>query len=191
MGNLEADKLKSEGQGSTEIAVFGSGCFWCNEAIFENIKGVISVESGYSGGKTINPTYKEVCSGYSGHAEVVKIIFNPSRVSYEFLLSVFFKTHDPTTLNYQGNDHGTQYRSVIFYTSDAQMRSAANIIQKLTDEKVYDNPIVTELVPFDKFYIAEDYHQDYFKKNPSQGYCQFVVQPKVEKFKNVFKEYIK
>jgi peptide-methionine (S)-S-oxide reductase len=180
-----------EGQGSVEIAIFGSGCFWCTEAIFESIDGVIDVESGYSGGKIKNPIYKEVCSGNTGHAEVVKISFNPKKVSFEFLLSVFFKTHDPTTLNYQGNDHGTQYRSVIFYTTEDQKVAAKSIIEKLNSEKVYDRPIVTELSPFDVFYKAEDYHQDYFAKNPTQGYCQFVVQPKVEKFQKVFKYYLK
>jgi peptide-methionine (S)-S-oxide reductase len=179
------------GQGRSEIAVFGGGCFWCTEALFENIKGVISVESGYTGGKLKNPTYKEVCSGLTGHAEAVRIKYAPSRVSYEFLLSVFFKTHDPTTLNSQGNDHGTQYRSAIFYASEEQRKSATTIISKLNAEKAYDKSIVTEVVPLTEFYLAEDYHQDYFAKNPNQGYCQFVVQPKVEKFKKVFKEYLK
>ncbi len=185
------DKQGIEGQGSIEFAIFGSGCFWCTEAIFESIDGVVDVESGYSGGKIKNPGYKEVCSGNTGHAEVVKISFNPKKVSFEFLLSVFFKTHDPTTLNYQGNDHGTQYRSVIFYTNEEQKLAAKSIIEKLNSEKVYDKPIVTELSSFDVFYKAEDYHQDYFIKNPTQGYCQFVVQPKVEKFRKVFKEYLK
>jgi peptide-methionine (S)-S-oxide reductase len=180
-----------EGQEGYEIAVFGGGCFWCTEAIFENVEGVISVESGYSGGTLKNPKYKEVCTGTTGHAEVVRILFDPEKVSYEFLLSVFFKTHDPTTLNYQGNDHGTQYRSVVFYTSEEQKLAAIKIIKKLNEEKVYNNPVVTEVSPFNVFYIAEDYHQDYFVKNPGQGYCQFVVQPKVEKFKEVFKEYLK
>jgi peptide-methionine (S)-S-oxide reductase len=174
-----------------EKAVFGSGCFWCTEAIFEDIKGVVGVRSGYTGGKIKNPTYKEVCSGLTGHAEAVEIIFNPKLVSYEFLLSVFFKTHDPTSLNSQGNDHGTQYRSVIFYTSEQQRISANDIISKLNAERVYDKPIVTEVIPLTDFYEAEDYHQDYFKKNPGQGYCQFVVKPKVEKFRKVFKEYLK
>jgi len=191
MSQYNTIESNKEGQGTTEIAVFGSGCFWCTEAIFESINGVISVESGYTGGKLKNPTYKEVCSGLTGHAEVVRIKFNPSKVSYEFLLSVFFKTHDPTALNFQGNDHGTQYRSAIFYNSEAQKLSADEIIKKLNAEKVYDKPIVTQVVTLTDFYIAEDYHQDYFKKNPDQGYCQFVVQPKVEKFKKVFKEYLK
>jgi peptide-methionine (S)-S-oxide reductase len=180
-----------EGQGRTETAVFGGGCFWCTEAIFENVEGVVSVESGYSGGTLKNPTYKEVCTGTTGHAEVVRISFDPEKVSYEFLLSVFFKTHDPTTLNYQGNDHGTQYRSVIFYTTEEQKLTANSIIEKLKIEKIYDKPVVTEVKPLDAFYRAEDYHQHYFARNPNQGYCQFVVQPKVEKFKKVFDKYLK
>jgi peptide-methionine (S)-S-oxide reductase len=186
----QSDSYNKEGQGSTETAVFGGGCFWCTEAIFENIDGVITVESGYAGGKLKNPTYQQVCTGQTGHAEVVRIIFNPQKVSYEFLLSVFFKTHDPTTLNYQGNDHGTQYRSVVFYTSEKQKTMITSIITKLNTEKIYERPVVTEVLPLDTFYKAEDYHQDYFAKNPNQGYCKFVVQPKVEKFKKIFKEHL-
>jgi peptide-methionine (S)-S-oxide reductase len=174
-----------------ETAVFGSGCFWCTEAIFESLEGVISVESGYAGGKLKNPTYTEVCSGLTGHAEVVRIVYNPEKASFEFLLSVFFKTHDPTALNYQGNDHGTQYRSVIFYTTEQQKLTAIRIIESLNSEKAYDKPVVTEVSALAEFYPAEDYHQDYYKKNPNQGYCQFVVQPKLEKFRKVFKEYLK
>jgi peptide-methionine (S)-S-oxide reductase len=175
----------------TEIAIFGAGCFWCVEAVFEDIKGVYKVESGYTGGKIKNPTYKEVCTGMTGHAEVAKITYNPDEVSFEFLLSVFFKTHDPTTLNYQGNDHGTQYRSAIFYTNEAQKIAAEKIIKQLNDEKAYPKPIVTEVTKFDVFYVAENYHQNYFKTNPNQSYCQYVIQPKVDKFKKVFKEYLK
>jgi peptide-methionine (S)-S-oxide reductase len=175
----------------TEIAIFGAGCFWCVEAVFEDIKGVYKVESGYTGGKIKNPTYKEVCTGMTGHAEVAKITYNPNEVSFEFLLSVFFKTHDPTTLNYQGNDHGTQYRSAIFYTNEAQKIAAEKIIKQLNDEKAYPKPIVTEVTKFDVFYVAENYHQNYFKTNPNQSYCQYVIQPKVDKFKKVFKEYLK
>jgi peptide-methionine (S)-S-oxide reductase len=175
----------------TEIAVFGGGCFWCTEAVFERVEGVLKVESGYSGGKIKNPTYKEICSGLTGHAEVVRISFNPAIVRFEVLLEIFFKTHDPTTLNYQGNDKGTQYRSVIFFTSEYQRNAAETIIKKLNAEKIYKDKIVTELSPLGRFYMAEDYHQDYFEKNPSQGYCQFVVQPKVEKFTKVFKDYLK
>ncbi len=178
-------------KGKTEIAIFGAGCFWCVEAVFEDIKGVYKVESGYTGGKVKNPTYKEVCTGMTGHAEVAKITYNPDEVSFEFLLSVFFKTHDPTALNYQGNDHGTQYRSAIFYTSEAQKMAAEKIIKELNEEKAYPKPIVTEVTKFDVFYPAEDYHQNYYKNNPNQGYCQYVIQPKVEKFRKVFKEYLK
>lgn len=174
-----------------EIAILGAGCFWCVEAVFEELKGVIKVESGYTGGHVKNPSYKEVCAETTGHAEVAKITYNPEIVSFEFILSVFFKTHDPTTLNKQGNDKGTQYRSAIFYTSEAQRQAAEKIIKQLNEEKAYPNPIVTEVTKFDVFYVAEDYHQNYYKNNPNQGYCQYVVQPKVEKFRKVFKEYLK
>ncbi|MDF1547266.1 MAG: peptide-methionine (S)-S-oxide reductase MsrA [Bacteroidales bacterium] len=188
--NKPKDEIIME-QGKTEIAIFGAGCFWCVEAVFENLKGVYKVESGYTGGKVKNPTYKEVCSGMTGHAEVARITYNPEEVSYEMLLSVFFKTHDPTTLNYQGNDHGTQYRSSIFYTSDKQKYTAERIIKELNKEQAYPKPIVTEVSPLEIFYKAEDYHQDYFENNPNQSYCQYVIQPKVEKFKKVFKDYLK
>jgi len=178
-------------KGPTEIAILGAGCFWCVEAVFEDLKGVYKVESGYMGGKIRNPTYKEVCSGMTGHAEVAKITYNPEEISFEFILSVFFKTHDPTTLNYQGNDHGTQYRSSIFYTSEAQKIAAEKIIEQLNEEKAYPKPIVTEVTKFDIFYVAENYHQNYFKNNPNQSYCQYVIQPKVDKFKKVFKDYLK
>lgn len=172
-------------------AVFGAGCFWCTEAVFQDLKGVYKVESGYSGGTVKNPTYEEVCTGTTGHAEVTLIEYNPKEISFELLLSVFFKTHDPTSLNRQGADHGTQYRSVIFYTSPEQKEIAERIINQLNKEKAYPNPIVTEVTKFEKFYKAEDYHQDYFINNPNQGYCRFVIQPKVEKFKKVFKDYLK
>lgn len=188
--NKTKDKKNME-HGKTEIAVFGAGCFWCVEAVFENLKGVYKVESGYSGGTLKNPTYKEVCSGLTGHAEVAKITYNPDEISFETLLSVFFKTHDPTTLNYQGNDHGTQYRSAIFYTSEKQKETAERIIKELNEEKAYPKPIVTEVKPFTVFYKAENYHQDYYKNNPEQAYCHYVIQPKVEKFKKVFKDYLK
>jgi peptide-methionine (S)-S-oxide reductase len=186
-----SNEMHMKEQERSETAVFGGGCFWCTEAVFEGLKGVIFVESGYSGGKLKNPTYQEVCSGLTGHAEVVRITYNPEKVSYEFLLSVFFQTHDPTTMNAQGNDRGTQYRSVIFYNSEQQKQIASSVISKLNSEKVYEKPVVTELSPLGEFYKAEDYHQDYFAKNPEQGYCQFVVKPKVEKFRKVFKEYLK
>ncbi len=187
----EYPKEKEMEKGKTEIAIFGAGCFWCVEAVFEDIKGVYKVESGYTGGKVKNPTYKEVCTGMTGHAEVAKITYNPDEVSFEFLLSVFFKTHDPTALNYQGNDHGTQYRSAIFFTSEAQKIAAEKIIKQLNEEKAYPKPIVTEVTKFEVFYSAEDYHQNYYKNNPNQGYCQYVIQPKVEKFRKVFKDYLK
>ncbi|MBV6644008.1 MAG: peptide-methionine (S)-S-oxide reductase MsrA [Cyclobacteriaceae bacterium] len=169
-----------------EKATFGSGCFWCTEAIFQRLEGVQSVVSGYSGGKRDNPTYEQICSGATGHAEVVQITFDPSSVTYAELLEVFWKTHDPTTLNRQGNDVGTQYRSVIFYHSDWQQEQALAYKGKLDQSGAWGNPIVTEIAPFEKFYPAENYHQDYYNQNGSQPYCSFVVAPKVEKFKSVF-----
>ena len=174
-----------------EVAVFGAGCFWCVEAVFQELKGVQSVESGYAGGDFANPTYKEVSTGKTGYAEVAKITYDPEIVSFETLLAVFFKTHDPTTLNYQGADHGTQYRSAIFYTNPYQKEVSERIIKELNTEKAYPNPIVTEVSPFTKFWVAEDYHQDYYSTNPNQGYCSYVIQPKVEKFRKVFKDKLK
>jgi peptide-methionine (S)-S-oxide reductase len=189
--NLINNKMNNHKNNNREIAIFGAGCFWCVEAVFQDLKGVYKVESGYSGGTVKNPTYEEVCTGTTGHAEVTRIEYNPKEISFEFLLSVFFKTHDPTTLNRQGADQGTQYRSVIFYTSPEQKEIAERIINQLNKEKAYSNPIVTEVSKFEKFYKAEDYHQDYFTNNPNQGYCRFVIQPKVEKFRKVFKDYLK
>jgi len=174
-----------------EKATLGGGCFWCTEAVYLELKGVIEVKPGYSGGHVKNPTYKEVCTGTTGHAEVVQITFDPEVVSFSQILEVFFMTHDPTTLNRQGNDVGTQYRSVVFFHSEKQKEVAEKVIQLFNDEKVYDKPIVTEVSPFDKFYIAEDYHINYYARNKSQGYCQFVVAPKVEKFRKVFKDQLK
>ena len=174
-----------------ETAVFGAGCFWCVEAVFQQLKGIIKVDPGYAGGTVKNPSYKEVCTGRTGHAEVARIIYNPDEISYETLLTVFFKSHDPTTLNYQGNDHGTQYRSTIFYTSDEQKLLAEKMIKKLTDEHAFSKPIVTEVTKLDVFYEAEDYHHEYFKNNPDQGYCRYVIQPKVEKVKHNFKDLLK
>ncbi|MCS7003923.1 MAG: peptide-methionine (S)-S-oxide reductase MsrA [Cytophagales bacterium] len=174
-----------------EVATFGAGCFWCVEAIFQRVNGVEKVVSGYMGGTTINPTYKEVCSGKTGHAEVCQITYNPAIISYEELLEIFFQTHDPTTLNRQGNDIGTQYRSVIFYHTPIQKELAENVKQKLTEAKIFKNPIVTEISPAKTFYPAEDYHQNYFNNNPHQPYCAFVIAPKVEKFQKVFKEKLK
>jgi peptide-methionine (S)-S-oxide reductase len=176
---------------SYKVATFGSGCFWCTEAVFEKLKGVESVVSGYSGGTTINPTYQEVTTGRTGHAEVTQIKFDPNIISFEELLEVFWKTHDPTTLNRQGNDIGTQYRSIIFCHSEDQQKLAEEYKRKLEEAKIFDDPIVTEITAFDKFYIAENYHQDYYEQNKSQPYCSFVITPKVEKFKKVFKDKLK
>ena len=174
-----------------EIATLGSGCFWCTEAIFESVKGVERVISGYSGGNVINPSYKEVCTGRTGHAEVVQVTFDPDSISYAEILEIFFHTHNPTTLNKQGNDVGTQYRSVIFYHSPEQKKIATEIKQKLDSEKIWDAPIVTEITAFKNFFPAEDYHQEYYQNNKSQPYCSYVITPKYEKFKKVFKEYLK
>ena len=174
-----------------EIATLAGGCFWCLEAVYDDLKGVESVESGYMGGKTANPTYEDVCSGETGHAEVVQLTFDPKAVSFEEILEVFFVIHDPTTLNQQGNDVGTQYRSAIFYHSTAQKAAAGQVIANLGAAKIYDDPIVTEVVPASKFHVAEDYHQEYFRRNPAQPYCAFVVRPKVAKFRKNFLEKLK
>ncbi|MFM9905880.1 MAG: peptide-methionine (S)-S-oxide reductase MsrA [Pyrinomonadaceae bacterium] len=169
-----------------ETATLAAGCFWCVEAIFDDLKGVEDVVSGYSGGHTENPTYKEVCSETTGHAEVVQIRFDPAELSYKELLQVFFTVHDPTTLNRQGGDIGTSYRSAIFYHSDEQRSVAVETISEFNAEGIYDNPIVTEVTAFDKFWPAEDYHQEYFANNPNQSYCNAVVAPKVAKFRQKF-----
>ena len=171
-----------------EIATFGSGCFWCSEAIFLDLRGVQRVTSGYAGGAMPNPSYEQVCSGTTGHAEVVQIEFNPAVISYEQLLEVFFLTHNPTTLNRQGNDVGTQYRSVIFYHDHQQQSVAETVLKKINAEKIYDAPIVTTIESFTNFYPAEDYHQQYFAKNPDQPYCQVVIDPKVAKFRKKFSQ---
>ena len=171
-----------------ETATFGAGCFWCVEAVFESLNGVASVESGYSGGTVDNPTYEQVCSGATGHAEVCQIRFDPARISYKELLEVFWQTHDPTTLNRQGNDTGTQYRSAVFYHSDQQRQTAELYKKELTAAKIWGSPIVTEIVPFKKFYKAEEYHQNYYRQNAGQPYCRFVITPKVEKFRKVFEK---
>lgn len=175
----------------TKEATFGAGCFWCIEAVYKEMKGVISVDSGYTGGKTLNPTYKEVCSGTTGHAEVARIVYDDSILSFDELLEVFWFVHDPTQLNRQGNDVGTQYRSVVYYHDDNQKVITERYKQKLSEEKVWDNPIVTEISPLETFYFAEDYHKDYFELNPGNAYCQAVVRPKVEKFKKVFADRLK
>lgn len=169
-----------------ETATLGAGCFWCVEAVFDDLKGVEDVVSGYSGGHTENPTYREVCSETTGHAEVTQIKFNPEEISFADILRVFFAVHDPTTLNRQGNDIGSSYRSAIFYHDDEQKRVAEEIIKEVTEAQIYDDPIVTEVTKFDKFYPAEDYHQEYFANNPTQPYCAAVVAPKVAKFRKQF-----
>lgn len=173
------------------VATFGAGCFWCTEAVFTRLKGVAKVESGYSGGNVPNPTYEAVCTGKTGHAECTNIYFDPAVISYAQLLEVFFKTHNPTTLNQQGADVGTQYRSVIFYHNNEQKQLAEKVKKDLDDAKIWDKPIVTEISEFRKFYAAEDYHQDYYENNTNQGYCAFVITPKVEKFEKVFKNLLK
>jgi len=169
-----------------ELATLGGGCFWCLDAVFLRLKGVESVVSGYCGGKTVNPSYRDICEGNSGHAEVVQITFDPAQISYPDLLEVFFAIHDPTTLNRQGNDVGTQYRSVIFTHSAEQAASAARTIAALGAARAHADPIVTEVLPVPTFYSAEDYHQDYFANNPRQPYCQAVVAPKLAKFLKKF-----
>ncbi len=174
-----------------ETATLAAGCFWCVEAVFDDLRGVDDVVSGYSGGHTEYPTYQEVCSETTGHAEVVQIKFDSGELSFEDLLRVYFTVHDPTQLNRQGNDVGTSYRSAIFYDSDAQRESAEKIINEITAEGIYDDPIVTEVTPFDKFWPAENYHQEYFANNPNQPYCAAVVAPKVAKFRKKFADRLK
>jgi peptide-methionine (S)-S-oxide reductase len=169
-----------------EVATLAGGCFWCLEAVYLDLRGVEKVVSGYAGGHVPNPTYREVCSGLTGHAEVVQVAFDPAVVSYRELLQIFFTIHDPTTLNRQGADVGTQYRSAIFYHDDAQKATAEDVMAEVTAEKIWPNPLVTELAPLAKFYPAEEYHQDYFARNPSQPYCQVVVAPKVSKFRKQY-----
>ncbi len=188
--NASLNVLESK-TNSMEKATFGNGCFWCTEAIFQNLKGVEKVVSGYSGGHVENPTYKQVCTGTTGHAEVIHLEYNPSVITYDELLEVFWKTHDPTTPNRQGNDIGPQYRSAVFYHNEEQRDKAEKYKKELNAAGAYDNPIVTEITAFEKFYPAEDYHQNYFNLNGSQPYCSFVIRPKVEKFEKVFKDKLK
>lgn len=175
----------------TEVATLAGGCFWCLEAVFDDLKGVESVESGYSGGSVVDPSYTQVCDGNTGHAEAVQITFDPKVITYRDLLEVFFTIHDPTTKDRQGADVGSQYRSVIFYHDEDQKKIASQVIREITDAGIWSDPIVTEVIPFDKFYMAEDYHQEYFKKNPYQGYCRAVIAPKVAKFRTHFVERLK
>ena len=174
-----------------QTATLAGGCFWCLEAVFDDVKGVHSVESGYSGGHAANPSYREVCSGQTGHAEVVQVTFDPKAISYRDILNVFFAIHDPTTLNRQGADMGTQYRSAIFYHNDEQKKTAEETIQDLNHQKIWDHPIVTEVSKLNGFYKAEEYHQEYFAKNPYQPYCQAVVAPKVAKFRKYHLDILK
>lgn len=190
--NRITTKVKMNNTENIEVATLASGCFWCGEAVFQRLKGVEKIESGYSGGKIANPTYREVCSGLTEHAECFQITFNANEISFTELLQVFFKTHDPTTLNRQGNDVGTQYRSAIFYHDNVQKEIAEDVIKQLDASGAFNSKIVTEVVPFTKFYKAEDYHQNYFNDNKnSNPYCTFVIVPKLEKFEKVFKDKLK
>jgi peptide-methionine (S)-S-oxide reductase len=174
-----------------QVATLAGGCFWCLEAVFDELKDVESVESGYTGGKVPNPTYAQVCDGDTNHAEAIQVTFDPQVLSYDDLLTVFFAIHDPTTLNRQGADVGTQYRSAIFYHDEQQKETAGQVIQKIADARIWDDPIVTEVTPFDKFYLAEDYHQEYFAHNSFQPYCRTVIAPKVTKFRKQFVDRLK
>jgi peptide-methionine (S)-S-oxide reductase len=188
---LSFSQSKKPMNNEPQVATFGAGCFWCTEAVFLNVKGVTKVVSGYEGGKVKNPSYREVCTGETGHAEVTQITYDPSKVSFEDLLEVFWNTHDPTTLNRQGADEGTQYRSVVFYHNEEQKKTAEAYKKQLEASHVYKNPIVTEITAASTFYPAEDYHQNYYELNPNQGYCQYVIRPKVEKFKKQFASKLK
>lgn len=174
-----------------EVATLGGGCFWCTEAVLSELRGVEKVESGYSGGSVPNPTYGQVCDGDTGHAEVVRVTFDPSIISYKLLLEVFFTTHDPTTLNRQGADVGTQYRSVIFYHDGKQKKTAEEVIREITASGIWDGPLVTELTPVQPFFKAEEHHQEYYQRNPRQGYCTFIIAPKVLKFRKKYSELLK
>lgn len=187
------ESVPEEGSNSTayDTITLGGGCFWCVEAVYQMLDGVIKVESGYSGGTVKNPSYREVCTGSTGHAEVVQITFDPAKTSIDEILKVFFTVHDPTSLNRQGADVGTQYRSVIFYRNEKQRKIAKSIIDDLNNNHVYNRPIVTELSPFTSFYKAEDYHQDYYNQNKEAPYCRLVIQPKLEKFEKLFKDRLK
>lgn len=178
-------------ENNLDTATLGGGCFWCTEAVFDSVKGVEDVVSGYSGGHTTNPTYQEVCSETTGHAEVIQLKFDPEEISYKEVLEIFFGTHDPTTLDRQGNDVGSSYRSAVFYHSDKQKEIAEEVVEEIESQGIFDNPIVTEVTEFTKFYPAEDYHQNYFENNPNQPYCSAVVSPKVGKFRQKFSDKLK
>ena len=183
------DKVESDS--CLEVVTLASGCFWCTEAVFQEIKGVVKVEPGYSGGSMLNPTYRQVSTGTTGHAEAVQILFDPSIISFREVLEIFFATHDPTTMNRQGADVGHQYRSAIFYHNDEQKAIAEEVIKEFNSEKFFDSPIVTEVEPFKAFYKAEDYHKDYFKKHPEQPYCRVVISPKIAKLRKKFRDKLK
>lgn len=187
----EPNTTDTKPSGTTELATFGSGCFWCTEAIFQEVKGVQKVVSGYTGGQVDNPTYKQICTGTTGHAEVCQLTYDPTQVSFKELLEVFWKTHDPTTLNRQGNDSGTQYRSAVFYHSPEQKELAEKYMKQLDASGAFSDPIVTKIEPITKFYAAEDYHQNYYRLNPNQGYCSFVIRPKMDKFRKAFADRLK
>lgn len=186
-----AQNTKAKSASNLETITLGGGCYWCVEAVYENLDGVKSVVSGFSGGKVANPTYEDVCTGTTGHAEVVQVTYDKTKTDINEIFQVFFTVHDPTTLNRQGADVGTQYRSVIFYKTEEQKKAAQSIIAELNKAKVYNSPIVTKVEPFKVFYKAEDYHQNYYANNKSQPYCKMVIQPKIEKFEKVFKDKLK
>lgn len=188
MQNESFSEMNKQGN---ETVILGAGCFWCIEAIFEQLEGVDEVTSGYSGGKISNPTYREVTSGLTGHAEVIKVSFDPEVIPFSKILEVFFMTHDPTTLNRQGADVGTQYRSAIFYMNENQRKTANEVKAMLDNENIWDDRIVTEITGYTNFYKAEDYHQEYYRNNQSQGYCRMVIAPKLEKFEKLFRDYIR
>lgn len=189
--DIKESNLPRTSAGNIDTAIFGAGCFWCVEAVFQRLNGVVSVKSGYSGGTVKNPSYKEVCNGTTGHAEVCQIVFDKTKITFDELLEVFWKTHDPTTLNSQGNDFGTQYRSAIFYHTLEQKELAEKYKNELNASGAFEKPIVTEISPLTNYYPAEDYHQNYYNQNGTQGYCKFVIQPKVEKLEKVFKNKLK
>ncbi len=184
-------KVTAENSSTVDTITLGGGCYWCVEAVYEMLKGVIRVESGFSGGSVKNPSYRDVCSGITGHAEVVQITYDNTKTSLDEILKVFFTVHDPTTLNQQGADIGTQYRSVIFYRNQTQFEISKSVIDALNKEKVYEKPVVTELTEFSVFYKAEEYHQNYYEQNKEQPYCRMVIQPKIEKFEKIFKDRLK
>jgi peptide-methionine (S)-S-oxide reductase len=188
---MSADGKETKNEGRAEIATLGGGCFWCLEPIYEELQGVKDVEVGYAGGHVANPSYEQVCSGRTGHAEVVQIHFDPDVIAFDDILRVFFTMHDPTTMNRQGADVGTQYRSIVLYHDAAQKATAEHVIQEIEAEGIWDSPVVTQIEPLDTFYRAEEYHQEYFRKNPNAGYCRAVVAPKVSKFRKKYRDRLK